>query len=132
MKVLTKNTDYAVRALADLAAHKNTVRSAKEISESQKIPYEFLRKILSRLIKNNIVESKEGGAGGFKLKTDPERIKLTDLIKIFQGKVQFSACMFRQDLCPNRKHCILRKNILHIEQNVIKQLGAITIASLKG
>ena len=131
MKVLTKNTDYAVRALLELASHDQELVSAKEISEHQKIPYEYLRKILSRLIKEGIVESREGGSGGFRLKAAPSKIRITDLIKIFQGNVQLSECLFRQNICPNRSHCILRKNILKVEKKIIKEFNAITIKKLQ-
>lgn len=130
MKILTKNTDYAVRALLELASRGEELISAKEISTCQKIPYEYLRKILSRLIKEGIVESREGGMGGVRLKASPKTIKIADLIRIFQGKVQISECMFRQNICPNRATCVLRKNILKVEQKVINELSLITIEKL--
>ena len=52
MKVLTKNTDYAIRALMVLAKDRNNFLSAKKISIGQNIPYQFLRRILQGLIKN--------------------------------------------------------------------------------
>lgn len=130
MKVLTKNTDYAVRALLELASRGQEFISAKEISDRQKIPYEYLRKILSRLIKEGMIESKEGGSGGVKLKVLPKTIKIADLIRIFQGNVQISECMFRQNICPNRASCVLRKNILKVEQKMISELSSITIEKL--
>lgn len=131
MKVLTKNTDYAVRALLELASNEERLVSAKEISAHQKIPYEYLRKILSRLIKEGIVESKEGGLGGFKLKVAPSKIRVSELIRIFQGAVQLSECMFRQNICPNRASCVLRKNILKVEKKMINELSSITIGTLQ-
>jgi Rrf2 family protein len=130
MKVLTKNTDYAVRALLELAFAQGDLVSAKEISDKQKIPYEFLRKILSRLIKEKIVISKEGGSGGFQLRLKPSQIKLSNLIQIFQGEVQISECLFRDKICPNRKNCVLRQNILQVERKVVEEFNAITIESL--
>ena len=131
MKVITKNTDYAIRALFELSLEEERFVSAKEIADRQHIPYEFLRKILSRLIKEKIVESKEGGLGGFQLKVLPSKIRLTDLITIFQGDVQLSECMFRKKICPERRGCVLRKNILKIEQKVIDEFKLITIETLK-
>ena len=51
MKLLNKNTDYAIRALLHLGgAPAGAFVSAAEISEKQKIPYEFLRKLLRKMI----------------------------------------------------------------------------------
>lgn len=130
MKVLTKNTDYAVRALLELAFAQGKFLSAKEIADKQKIPYEFLRKILRRLIKEKIVTSREGGSGGFQLRLKPSQVRLADLIQIFQGEVQISECLFRDKICSNRKNCVLRQNILQVEKKVVEEFNAITIESL--
>lgn len=131
MKVITKNTDYAIRALVALSRHNGDFLSAKEIAERQDIPYEFLRKILNQLIKKDLVVSREGGLGGFHLKVAPSKIKLSDVITIFQGNIQISQCMFRQKICPQRSSCLLRKNILRIEQKVADEFDKITIEQLK-
>jgi len=131
MKVLTKNTDYAIRALLELSFGDDQFISAKEIADKQKIPYEFLRKILNRLLKERVVMSREGGLGGFQLNISPAKIKLTDLIRIFQGEVQLSECMFRKKICPNRRNCVVRQNILQIEKKVVDEFCLITIENLK-
>ncbi|MFC1643707.1 RrF2 family transcriptional regulator [Candidatus Omnitrophota bacterium] len=130
MKLLTKNTDYAIRALLVLAGNPNTYISARDIAKQQKIPYQYLRKILQEVINKSLVESKEGGKGGFKIKIPPAGIKVVDLINIFQGDIQFSECMFRKKICHNRATCVLRKNMQKIESLVIKEFRGITIGSL--
>jgi predicted ArsR family transcriptional regulator len=67
MKLITRNTDYAIRALLVLADKEGEYVSAREIAEEQDIPYEYVRKILQELIKEKMVVSKEGGKGGFRL-----------------------------------------------------------------
>jgi Rrf2 family cysteine metabolism transcriptional repressor len=130
MKFLTKNTDYAVRGLLVLAGSPESYISAREISDNQDIPYQYLRKIMQKLIEKKLIESKEGGKGGFKLKGSPSKIKVADLVDIFQGEVQLLECMFRKKICKNRATCVLRKNVLKIEQLVVSEFGKITIASL--
>jgi len=130
MKLLTKDTDYAIRALLVLARNQKEHVSAREISKTEKIPYSFMRKILLLLYKSGYVDSKEGGKGGFKLKKKPSKISVVDLINLFQGNVQFSECMFRNKICHNRATCVLRKNINRIEGIVKKEFEGITIKSL--
>lgn len=130
MKLLTKNSDYAVRALASLDS--GTFRSARAIAEEQEMPYQFLRRILRDLIKERVVVSKEGGSGGFRLNVDPARISVADIIRVFQGDVQFSTCMFRRKVCGNRSSCALRREIKRIEEMVEKELGKITLVRLMG
>jgi len=130
MKLLTKDTDYAIRALLVLAANQKEYVSARKISEEEKIPYSFMRKILLKLYKNGYVDSKEGGKGGFKIKKNPSKISSVDLIRLFQGNIQFSECMFRKKLCHKRSGCVLRQNIKKIEDLVEEKFRGITIESL--
>ena len=130
MKLLTKNTDYAVRALIYLARNQDEYVSSREISRKDKIPLQYLRRILQDLRKEGVVETKEGISGGHRLKVGPGEIKLTRLIEIFQGTVELVECMFRKEICHDREKCVLRKKIQDIEKLVVAELEGITIGSL--
>ena len=132
MKVLTKHTDYAVRALISLGMKSGSWVSAKAVSEEQAIPYQFLRRILQELIKKGLVLSKEGAGGGVMLGKDPDTIRVRDVIEIFQGQVQVSECMFRKQLCSNRANCVLRHEIMRIEQLVNDEFSKVTVGKLIG
>ena len=130
MKVLTKHTDYAVRALLALGLKPGGWVSAKTVSEEQSIPYQFLRRILQELIRSGLVVSKEGAGGGVALAKDPDEIKVKDVIEIFQGQVQVSECMFRKQICSNRANCVLRHEIMRIEQMVSEEFSKVSIGKL--
>ncbi len=130
MKLLTKQTDYTIRAILYLALTSKEFVSSKTISEDEEIPLQFLRRILQILTKEKIVVSKEGVAGGVKLKKDPYKIELTKLIELFQGNVELTDCLFRKNICKNRSTCVLRKRIKKIENNVVTELKNVTIGTL--
>ncbi|MCK4947104.1 MAG: Rrf2 family transcriptional regulator [Candidatus Aureabacteria bacterium] len=130
MKLLTKHTDYAIRALSELCENKNKFFSARQIAKRQRIPYQFLRQILQGLIKDKLVISKEGSGGGFRIDKDPNLISIVDIIAIFQGNIQLSDCMFRKKLCANRSNCVLKKQINRVEKLVNKEFKGITIGCL--
>ncbi|HBY56570.1 MAG TPA: Rrf2 family transcriptional regulator [Candidatus Atribacteria bacterium] len=130
MKIFTKDTDYAIRALLLLSTDKDNFLSTKKISESLVIPYHFLRGVLGKLIQHGLIESKEGISGGVRIKKNPDEIRLTDLIKIYQGDFELSDCMFRNKICPNRRTCVLREEIKRIEKIVEKEFKKLTIGKL--
>lgn len=130
MKLLTKNTDYAIRALIHLARNKDKCLSSTRISQEEKIPLPYLRRILQILTGENFISTKEGAGGGVKLRRRPDSIGITSLIRMFQGEVQLAECMFRKQFCHNRKTCVLRKRLKAIEKMVIGELEGITIGSL--
>jgi len=132
MKILTKNSDYAIRALIEIALNQKELLSAREIAKKQKIPYQYLRRILQELIKHDFIAAKEGKGGGFKLKKNPKHIQVSEILKIYQGPIQISECLFRKKMCHNANSCPLRHEILAIESKVVKEFKGITIAKLIG
>ncbi len=130
MKLIMKNTDYAVRALMALASDEGRFFSAREIAEMQEIPYPYLRRILQILTRNALIESKEGAGGGVRLIARPSRIRVADLIEMFQGDLELSACLVKGRICSNRDTCVLRHEIKRIERMVRDEFGRITIDTL--
>jgi len=132
MKLITRDTDYALRAICFIAKNKKTIVSVKELVGKLEIPRPFLRKILQVLNRKKILKSHKGAGGGFVLLKPAKEIFLIDLIRIFQGPLVLNECLFKKMLCPNIKTCPLRKKLDKIERLVLRELGSITIASLLG
>lgn len=130
MKLITRNTDYAVRALRFIAGKKGRVVPVPELVGKLKIPRPFLRKILQRLNREGILKSRKGLGGGFCLARPADRIYLSELIKILQGPVKLNECIFKKKICPDQKKCPLRKKISEVENTAVRKLQAITLAEL--
>ena len=130
MKLITRDTDYAVRALCCIAEQKQEVISADRLVKSLDMPRPFLRKILQTLTKAGLLNSSKGKDGGFTLALSPGEITLTDVMKIFQGPIKLNECTFKKNICPYINDCLLKKKIDEIEKEVIAKLKAITIASI--
>lgn len=130
MRLLTRNTDYAVRALCFMARHRSNMVSATALVKELKIPRPFLRKILQILNKKRFLKSYKGQAGGFMLALAPDRIYLIDLMQIFQGPLKLNECLFKREICPERSLCALKQKIDALERYVLSQLEKITIESL--
>jgi Rrf2 family protein len=128
--LITKNTDYAVRALLSLAKSGKGYRSAKAIAVEQGIPYQFLRRILVALIRAKFIASLEGAGGGYALAVAAGKIRILDVIRLFQGEVRLSECLFRRRFCQNRGSCVLRKEIVRIERIVQDEFDHLTIGGL--
>ncbi|MCM8761546.1 MAG: Rrf2 family transcriptional regulator [Candidatus Omnitrophica bacterium] len=130
MKLLTRNTDYAIRAVCYLARRREGIISVSELVKSLKVPRPFLRKILQILSKKGLIRSCRGIGGGFALAVSPEKIFITDIIEIFQGPLKINECILKKNLCPNVKVCPLKKKIDDIAKYVESELRSITILSL--
>ena len=129
MKLINRNTDYALRALCYISKQKSVV-TVTELVSRLGVPKPFMRKILQQLNKEKILKSYRGQRGGFKLKATPEKIYIIEIMRIFQGQMGLDRCFLKKDICPNKGKCVLRKKIRSIEENAFQQLKRINIASL--
>lgn len=130
MKLITRDTDYAIRAVILMARQKDRRIPVSRFTRELNIPRAFLRKILQSLNRQGVLSSYKGKGGGFSLSRDPAGILLADLIGIFQGRTTLNECMLRKKTCPQIKSCVLRKKIKAIERHVISRLRSISIGSL--
>lgn len=130
MKLITRDTDYAIRALIFMAQQKETKTSVSELVRELKIPRPFLRKILQVLNKKGILKSYKGQGGGFSLATPANRIFLIDVMEILQGPLKLNACLLKKAACPDVTTCMLKKRIERIEAYVALQLRSINVTSL--
>lgn len=130
MKLITRDTDYAIRALCYSVLCKDKKVSVRGIVKELDVPRPFMRKILQALNKEGILKSYKGKGGGFELSRLPGDIILLDLMKIFQGPFKLNECRLKNKKCPRIKKCLLNKKIKKIEGHIIKELKKITIGSL--
>lgn len=84
---ITARTDYAVRAMAELAASGATPLTAEQLSDRQDIPVRFLFGILGELRLAGLVHSVRGPRGGYLLATTAAEISLADVIRAVDGSL---------------------------------------------
>jgi len=130
MKLITRNTDYAIRALCCIAEKKEEIVSVNQLVKNLNMPRPFLRRIMQILNKEEIVRSYKGKGGGFSLAMPPIKINVIRIMEIFRGPVRINECTFKKEICPNVKHCLLKKKLDEIEKEVITKLDKITLDSL--
>ncbi len=130
MKLITRDTDYAINALYLMAEDPERVFTVTELTEKLNIPRAFLRKILQILSKKKMVRSFKGKGGGFKLNVDPEKIFLLEVMEVFQGKFKLNECILNKSACPGQRSCVLKKKIDTVEEYVESELKAISLSSL--
>jgi Rrf2 family protein len=131
MKLLNRDSDYALRALLAMAARpRQDVTPVSELTERLGLPRPYLRKIMQTLARNGIVVSRKGQRGGFVLGRRPDGIRLADVVRTFQGDMAFRDCLFRKNVCRDLETCPLRKMLGRLENRFLKELEAVSIASL--
>jgi len=105
---LNNTSQYAIRILSYITDHREKkILNATELSENLLIPYKFLTKIMTELVKEDMVESIRGREGGFKLKKEPSDIKVNDILNIFNDATKDEECLLGIGFCNGMCKCAL-------------------------
>ena len=82
---LSARSDYALRAVIELAAASDGHVTAVQLARSQAIPEKFLEAILTQLRRAGLIRSQRGPDGGFWLARPASEISLADIIRAIDG-----------------------------------------------
>ena len=84
MRVSAK-TDYAVRALLELAVAGDGPVKGERLAQAQGIPLKFLENILTDLRHAGIIRAQRGAEGGYWLARDPATVTVGEVIRAVDG-----------------------------------------------
>lgn len=122
MLKIAKSVEYSILALRYIAKNQEIeCVSTKEIAEKENIPYDLLAKLMQRLVKHNIIVSKQGKLGGYSLNIAPENLSLNDLIIAIDQKIQLTDCMVinpTAEDCGRVNDCCLRNPLSKIQDKI--------------
>ena len=82
---ISAKVDYALRAMAELAAAGGGPVKGDRLAGAQEIPPKFLENILSDLRQAGLVRSQRGSEGGYWLVRPAEEITLADVVRAVDG-----------------------------------------------
>jgi Rrf2 family protein len=112
--MLTMKAKYALKALVALARQESALMQARAIAMETGIPHKFLEAILGELRTREMVVSRRGAGGGFRLARPAKDISVADVIRVIDGPLAPIRCAsltaYRAcDDCPDQKTCSLHQ-----------------------
>ncbi len=131
MDILRRNTDYALRAVINLAEHYGkTSLSTRQIAQQGDISYQLTCKLMQKLLNSRLVCSCMGPKGGYKLVRKPSKINLFELISATQGPLRLNRCLLGVNSCPRRPKCMVAVKIAGLQKLIEKYLRGITLEQI--
>jgi len=100
----SKREDYAIVLMTALASVEGYI-SLRSIAEKYQLPYPFMKQIANDLVNAELLETKGGVAGGYKLSKSADEISWRDVMVAVGGEPQFVECLKRGKLCPVHHQC---------------------------
>ena len=110
MKVLSKSSEYGLRALLYMVGKGGQEYvSIREMSEQLDISFHFLTKILQSLTQANMLVSYRGPSGGVAFNIPPEKILLSDVVRVLEGDDFFDTCLLGLPGCGEKAPCPMHR-----------------------
>lgn len=133
--MLSQKAKYALRAvmmLAERAGDPEPVR-VPEIAQRERISLKFLEAILVELRDAELVESRRGRHGGYRLKRPPEEISFGDVIRTIDGALAPIRCASRFQFqpcadCTDVAACVIRWAMIRARDAISDALDHCTLA----
>ena len=128
---ITRQADYAVRAMLHLARMGNSDRAATSaIAKEQNIPPSFLAKIISQLSIVGLLHTSRGARGGVTLAREPKNITLLEVIEAIDGPIQLNECVQGKGVCTFEDNCPVRAVWCDAQDELVKRLRGTNFGDL--
>lgn len=131
MMISTKGR-YALRVVIDLAQHTDSCFvSLKSIAERQKISLKYLEIIMSNLNKANIVESKRGNDGGYRLIRPASDYSISELLHSVEKSLSPVKCVDKNEKpCVNESECLTHPLWKQLDNVIDDYLSNVTLEDI--
>ena len=129
--IYSKTCEYAVRALAYMADSKDErLIMIPEISDQTGVPQAYISKIFQGLVRQDILSSQRGPAGGFRFKRNPETLTLKEIIESVDDLSMLEECVMGLDRCDAGNACPLHYIWVKAKEEMIQKLSRCTLSRL--
>jgi len=130
---VSRKVDYALRAVIHLASdeHRDRACSVAEIAERERIPRQFLEKIIRDLIRSKLVRSRRGPRGGYVLAEPAEHVTFKDVIEAVEGPISLNICVGEHAECFLMGACGMNRVWAEGQRRVMDLFEGTTIASVR-
>ena len=130
---VSRKVDYALRAVIHLAddEHQGRACSVAEIADRERIPKQFLEKIIRDLIRTGLVRSHRGPHGGYVLARPAETVTFRDVIEAVEGPISLNVCVGEHAECLLMGACGMNRVWAEGQRRVMDLFQNTTIASVR-
>ena len=130
---LTRQTNYAIRALVYCAVNEPGLSRVTDIAHAHGISELFLFKLIKPLVENGLLKTVRGRHGGIKLGRPADEITLLDTIRLTEDNFAMAECFEGGDTaCPLVDSCDLNSALREALGAFFEVLESKTIADLAG
>ena len=123
---ISEAASLAVHSMVLIASSKTQI-NVNKIAELTGASRNHLAKVMQRLVKDGMVKSTRGPAGGFVLKKKPDKITLLDIYQSIEGPIDLTGCPLERPICAFGK-CLMGGIVKDLTKEFMKYFKSNTLA----
>jgi len=128
---MSRTSQYALYALHRFHGRpEGQYLTATAIAEAEKIPSNYVSKVLRELVRAGILTSVRGPNGGFKLKRPLSDVNLLEVRQLFDGPWADRACVLGLGACEDDAPCAAHHNWLPVADTIEDFLQRTSVADI--
>jgi Rrf2 family transcriptional regulator, iron-sulfur cluster assembly transcription factor len=130
--LFSKSFGYCLRGVLYIAAAKGerSMVSLDEIARHLQVPRHFLGKVLKRLVKSGVIDSRRGTTGGFTTNTSTLHTNLYRILEVTNDALQLETCIVQYRRCNPENPCPLHHKIEPLSTQWQETMKVLTIEDL--
>ncbi|MFZ2890383.1 RrF2 family transcriptional regulator [Sulfuricurvum sp.] len=126
----TKTAEYAIRVLSYLYRHHEKSHSVNILHQELDLPYKYLTKMVTDLVKKGLVNASRGREGGISLAKNADQIRLCDILEAIGEPLEHERCILGFEKCDASNPCALHEQWVKPKELIETMLTTTTLASL--
>jgi Rrf2 family transcriptional regulator, iron-sulfur cluster assembly transcription factor len=130
--VFSKSLGYAVRSLLYIALEANNKKKVQlnEIALKIEVPRYFLAKIMKKMVKEKMLDSKKGPNGGFYSNDKTRDTTLAQLMRITGEHEKLNTCVLKFKKCNAKHPCPMHNQVEALRKQWNEMLLSTTVGDL--
>ena len=127
---LTLHTDFALRALIQVALNDGKLTRINDIAQTFGISKAHLMKVVNDLGQKGYLDTVRGRNGGIRLMREPRHINIGQLVRDTEEQLDVIGCLERGGYCCIERVCVLRGALRDASNAFLAVLDSYTLADL--
>lgn len=126
--MISSTATYALRAVVFLASQPDRYVNRSEISDATLVPHEYLLKVLNQLDAAEIVESRRGPGGGYRLRMSADELTSLEVVQAVDSIPRIKECPL--GIAGHEQLCLLHQLLDNAARRVEESFAETRISDL--
>lgn len=128
---LSKTSQYALNILNYMVINEGELFNSQILHDKLKIPYQYLRRLLTKLSNKGLIKGGKGRGGGYIIAKKYDKIFLSDILEAAGEPEFFNSCIFGFENCLLAEQCKIHDRWSKARDEILNVLKTTNLSDIK-